>query len=107
MICSVWLRDSNLNPRRRPASCRVASILFSLALVPLSTSRATAGELRRHMAKLFRVSRSALAVSPAAFLERLWAQPATSGFSVAQIATMMTVTMFGGLLLQWKKLSDH
>lgn len=108
----------NLSPPTSFILYSVASILFSLALVPLSlASRATAGELapsRLSMAKLFKVSPLGMICSFASGIVGavvMGLGPIFGnqvGLSVAQIATMMTVTMFGGLLLQYPigKLSD-
>lgn len=96
----------------------VASILFSLALVPLAlASRATAGELapsRLSMMELFKVSPLGMICSFASGvlgaammgLGSIFGNQA--GMSVAEIAAMISVMMFGGLLLQYPigKLSD-
>jgi len=109
----------NLSPPTSFILYSVASILFSLALVPLSlASRATAGELapsRLSMAELFKVSPLGMICSFASGvlgavvmgLGPIFGNQI--GFSVSEIATMMTVTMFGGLLLQYPigKLSDY
>lgn len=108
----------NLSPPTSFILYSVASILFSLALVPLSlASRATASSVapsRLSLSKLFKVSplgmisafaSGALGAAIAGLGPIYGSQ---IGLSVSEVATMMTVTMFGGLLLQYPigKLSD-
>ncbi|WP_193182197.1 MFS transporter [Nisaea sediminum] len=109
----------NVSPPTSFILYSVASILFSLALVPLSlASRATAGELtpsRLSLRELFRISPLGLIcafASGALGAAIMGLGPIFGnqiGLSIADIATMMSVSMFGGLLLQYPigKLSDY
>lgn len=96
----------------------LASILFSLALIPLILARsATAGEVapsRLSLRRLFDISPLGLVGSFAAgiltgvlfgMMPIYWAQ---SGLATSEIATFMMVAVFGGLVLQYPvgKISD-